>query len=994
MKSADSLNGMPAPGQIARTLVLVALACVLAGGLVWGQSAKKAHNAGPRDDLKEAQKLADAGDRAMAAGKMQEGVADYEAAVKAAPGDLGIARRAASARAHVVQELVDRAEAYALDGHVISATALMYEALKIDPGNAIVAERLAQMKQMPKEYLPAGDKEDYALQGSPKLRAEAGKKNINVRGDSKSAYEQVAGMYGIKVAFDPDLTARNVKLRIDGVDFDMAMQLLGASSQSFYRVVNPTLIFVAADTIAKRKEYSEEIEQTFRLDESVGPEEITEMTRVLREITNSTRITTNTTSHSLTLRETADKVALAGQLIKELEQSRRDVMLDIDLLEVDRNAARKLGVTPPSSVQAIPLNASAIAQLQKATNITNLLTILGQIFTAQGISASPTEVLPVGGGKSTYLLTMPSVSATFSEALSLVRSGREILLRAQDGKPATFFVGQRFPVTLSLLSTSLGGTTVAGAVTPTTFARTDFTVGQLPVALVAKDFNNDAKLDVAVANQSDNSISVFLNNDNGTFIAAPGSPIQLGTSEVKPSAIASAIFRATDATHLVQPADLVIANSGSNTVSVLLGSENLDGTFAEAPGSPLTVGAQPSGVVIADFNGDGNLDFAVVNEGDNTISVFQGDALGGFTPFPRSPFVLPSTEKGPIKMLSGVFDNSGKPEIAVLNAATQNIGLFQASFDNTFDGTFTELRGSPVATDVNPVAFAVGDLNADGFSDLAIVNQSANAVTVLINDGASFFTPAVGSPLQTASVPAGVSIADFTNDGLGDIAVTNNGSSTLGVYANLGSGSFSQRIELSVPPGPLAVISAITTTSGLPDAILTASSGSNNFMTVLLDPSTFATGSGSQQVPYPASEYIDLGVKVKATPSVHDDNEVTLQLEFEIRALSGSSVNGIPIITNRTVSQTVRLREGEPSMITGLLDHEETKSLNGIPGLANLPVIGYAFGLRTKTADDNELLIVVTPRRMSDHLRESKPLFAGRGSGTSTSAPAPAAPEP
>src|SRR5580765_3425935 len=390
MKSADSLNGMPAPGQIARTLVLVALACEVAGGLVWGQSAKKAHNAGPRDDLKEAQKLADAGDRAMAAGKMQEGVTDYEAAVKAAPGDMGIARRAASARAHVVQELVDRAEAYALDGHVISATALMYEALKIDPSNAIVAERLAQMKQMPKEYLPAGDKEDYALQGSPKLRAEAGKKNINVRGDSKSAYEQVAGMYGIKVAFDPDLTARNVKLRIDGVDFDMAMQLLGASSQSFYRVVNPTLIFVAADTIAKRKEYSEEIEQTFRLDESVGPEEITEMTRVLREITNSTRITTNTTSHSLTLRETADKVALAGQLIKELEQSRRDVMLDIDLLEVDRNAARKLGVTPPSSVQAIPLNASAIAQLQKATNITNLLTILGQIFTAQGISASPT----------------------------------------------------------------------------------------------------------------------------------------------------------------------------------------------------------------------------------------------------------------------------------------------------------------------------------------------------------------------------------------------------------------------------------------------------------------------------------------------------------------------------------------------------------------------------------------------------------------------------
>ena len=119
---------------------------------------------------------------------------------------------------------------------------------------------------------------------------------------------------------------------------------------------------------------------------------------------------------------------------------------------------------------------------------------------------------------------------------------------------------------------------------------------------------------------------------------------------------------------------------------------------------------------------------------------------------------------------------------------------------------------------------------------------------------------------------------------------------------------------------------------------------------------------------------------MKATPSVHEDNEVTLQLEFEIRALSGSSVNGIPIITNRTVSQTVRLKEDEPSIIAGLLDREETKSLSGIPGLANLPGAGYAFGQRSTTSADTELLIVVTPRRMSDRVRQSTPKYAGRGS--------------
>jgi len=114
--------------------------------------------------------------------------------------------------------------------------------------------------------------------------------------------------------------------------------------------------------------------------------------------------------------------------------------------------------------------------------------------------------------------------------------------------------------------------------------------------------------------------------------------IALGTNETGPAAIASGVFRLTDVNHLTQPVDLVIANSTSNTVTVLLG--NGDGTFVEAPGSPFTVGAQPRAVAIADFNGDGQLDFAVANSGDNSIPHFFGNGDGTFTPFPKSPFVL------------------------------------------------------------------------------------------------------------------------------------------------------------------------------------------------------------------------------------------------------------------------------------------------------------------------------------------------------------------
>ena len=128
-------------------------------------------------------------------------------------------------------------------------------------------------------------------------------------------------------------------------------------------------------------------------------------------------------------------------------------------------------------------------------------------------------------------------------------------------------------------------------------------------------------------------------------------------------------------------------------------------------------------------------------------------------------------------------------------------------------------------------------------------------------------------------------------------------------------------------------------------------------------------------------------------------SEVTLQLEFEIRALAGSAVNGIPILSNRTLSQTVRVKENEPTLITGMTDTEETRSIAGLPGFAEVPGLRYAFSSKNHAFQDTELLIVVTPRRLrlADHL--TRTIYAGRGDvGRSAAGPAfrgtPAPPQP
>jgi tetratricopeptide (TPR) repeat protein len=995
--------------------------------LLCAQISSQVQDPTSRPDPKRAQKAAELGDKDLAAGRFEEALAAYEEAAGYAPQDASIVERAAALRSKLVRAYVEAAERDALAGHLMEATEELGTALRIDPTNTFLEERLGQLTAMEDSQRP---KPVFTKQipGLPRLQPRAGKSNLSLRGDTKAVYEQLAALFGVKVTFDPDVIARNVQLRIDDADFYTAVSLLGTQTGTFWRPLNSTTIFVTPDTVEKQRQYGLEAEQTFPLSAAVAPEEATEMLRILREITGGTHINLDTRSHTVTMRDTPQRLTLAGELLEQLERARGEVMLDIELLEVDRNKARALGITPPASEQLILLSSSDLNKIKASTSLTNLLTNIQQVFAGKGFSEIP-AVVPIGGGLSTFLLTLPSAAADFSDSLSLVQSGRQVLLRAQDGKPASFFVGDRYPITLSLLSGGLGaGSAVTGtrASASTVFPETSFTVAAHPSALVANHFTGGPLPDLAVVfdDPKANTFAILQNQDNGNFSQLTPSPITLGANETGQVAIGTGIFRNTNTKcPTPQPPDVVLVNSTSNNISVLLGDGDANciptGFFAEAPGSPLPVGNNPRFVVVADFNGDGFLDLAVANQGDNSISLLRGNGDGTFMQFPGSPFKLTNTttisETAPVGMVSANFrnrfntvNNAPEVDLAIVNQNSNNVTVLLSSVDQNLNVTLTEAPNSPIQVGTSPVAIATGDLNGDGVPDLAVVNQGSSSVSILLGstnlDGT--FTQATGSPLPTSANPAGIVIANFANSTVPDIAVTNNGSSTVGVYLGLGQGTFATRIELNTPKGPTALIASVLTSTGLPDIALVSqdSAASQGAVTVIQDSASFAnsTVNGVAQTPYPGSEYVDLGVKIKATPTLHPNNEVTLLLEFEIRALSGSSVNGIPILSNRTLTQTIRVKEDEPTLIGGLTDMEETRSITGLPGFAKIPVLGYAFGGRKNLLQDTELLILVTPRRLrlTDHL--TRTIFAGRGDTSGRGAtnpgtlqsPAPEPPQP
>jgi general secretion pathway protein D len=111
-------------------------------------------------------------------------------------------------------------------------------------------------------------------------------------------------------------------------------------------------------------------------------------------------------------------------------------------------------------------------------------------------------------------------------------------------------------------------------------------------------------------------------------------------------------------------------------------------------------------------------------------------------------------------------------------------------------------------------------------------------------------------------------------------------------------------------------------------------------------------------------QYLDVGVNIDVTPHVHADREVTLKITMEISSVVGqSSIGGIsqPIIGQKKIEHEIRLRDGESSLIGGIFDDSQTRSLAGIPGLAQIPILRYMFGQVTQDHSQDETVFAITP---------------------------------
>src|SRR5207249_4538255 len=240
----------------------------------------------------------------------------------------------------------------------------------------------------------------------------------------------------------------------------------------------------------------------------------------------------------------------------------------------------------------------------------------------------------------------------------------------------------------------------------------------------------------------------------GSFTPASGSPVATGSR-----AFSVALGDVNGDGKL----DLVTANYGANSVTVLLG--NRDGTFTAAAGSPVAVGSCPYSVAVGDVNGDGKLDLTTVNSGSNNVTVLLGNGDGTFTAPGGSPAVGSNSVFGAL----GDVNGDGKLDLVTANYGSNNVTVLLGNGN----GTFTAASGSPVTVGFAPNSVALGDVNGDGKLDLVVANGDSNTLTVMLGIGDGTFTAAAGSPVAVGSGPHSVALGDLNGDGKLDLVAAN-----------------------------------------------------------------------------------------------------------------------------------------------------------------------------------------------------------------------------
>ena len=299
--------------------------------------------------------------RLASTGKFEEALVEYQLATELNPGNAEVARELQETRSQLRAQIAVR-----------------------EDGKTRLESLIAQSLAMP---LPGSD-----LPVDAKLPDSVVFRDANAR----DIYAAIGKFTNLSVAFDPTFRDQPVSIDMRGQTLEQALTALSTTTRNFWRVTGPRSLTIVPDTAAKRREYEEEIVRTFYLSNA----DLKETIDMLRIVVDARRLSAITATNAITIKDTPERITAAGKIITAIDKARPEVIIDVELLEVNRTHLHEYGLQIASPGQpgisgAASVNSEGLS-LRSLSNLTSadvLLTALPSLYYRLLKNDSATRIL-------------------------------------------------------------------------------------------------------------------------------------------------------------------------------------------------------------------------------------------------------------------------------------------------------------------------------------------------------------------------------------------------------------------------------------------------------------------------------------------------------------------------------------------------------------------------------------------------------------------------
>jgi general secretion pathway protein D len=387
----------------------------------------------------------------------------YESAYEQKPGDVSYRAAATRTRVLASAQHVHRGQQLREQGQLEAALAEFKKAAEIDPAGFIAQQEIRRTRVM----LDAAKAGALAAPADPLLKQieaipsmpielqllSADPITLNLTEDAKAIYQILGKLAGINVLVDPEYISHKIHVELHGVTLTEALSLVAVESKSYWQPMTSNTIFVTADTAAKRKDLEPSVIKTFYLSNLSQAGDLQEIMNALRTIVEVGRMTALPSQSAILMRGTPDQITLAGKLIEDMDKARPEVIVEVAIMQVNRERIRNLGVQLPTSE-------------------TITMTGAGNSLSGSSGSSSGTATLNslTSVNATNFSVTLPSATANFLMSQSNANLIQNPQIRALDGQKASLKIGERVPIAVGSFT---AGSSAVSALVNTQFQYID-----------------------------------------------------------------------------------------------------------------------------------------------------------------------------------------------------------------------------------------------------------------------------------------------------------------------------------------------------------------------------------------------------------------------------------------------------------------------------------------------------------------------------------------